>query len=196
MHQILVIVSLLLAAWASAARADEPANRFIGALGGIALITTDTGGNDGVYGGHFGIGAFRQDSSLLSIGAYVQTSHDSMKIEGVSIDQRYVVIAPEVLWRNAWDTGLYLGARAGIAAVSADFSSGSTSVRGSNNTFAWAPVVGFEFAPDPKAREVLLSIDASWMQIGPGSLNFPGFEPEPYNRTAALLLQVGASVQF
>lgn len=184
------------------ALADEPAPQaapapekkgIFAATAGPAVTTKGGEGSNFSFGGRLGFLVGRDGSSDASVGVAVATMSESATISGVTADATTTFVALEYVGRNAWDTGLYMGARVGLGLYSADVSAGTNRLSLSDNVFAFAPVVGFE---SPLGQgQARLVIDASWVNLSGGTVSAAGVSAD-YGSAAALLLHAGLGFNF
>lgn len=145
-----------------------------------------------LYGARAGYGFFRDKGGVLSVGPVVQLQKDTSTLGSVAVSTRSVFSALEVLYREAFGTGAYFGARAGFAYLKIEATTATASIQSDNTTFAVGPVAGYEF---PISDRVSLGLDLSWISIQGGS--FPlGNLNVPYGNINIFTYQAGLNFRF
>ncbi len=132
----------------------------------------------------------RDDSGILTLGAWVGSISDENIYSGVTVSERSTGLLAEILSQKAFSTGLYLGARAGFGLVSANVTSGSTDLTATDNGFMWGAVVGYEI---PVNEKLGIWLDMSYLTLTSGELEFAGIGTVAYESAQAITLQVGVS---
>lgn len=163
--------------------------RYIAAQFGQAFVTTGTSENYFTYGGRVGTGLFRDNSGIFSLGLSVNTNSQSATLSGVSISARTTPVLAELITREAWGTGLFLGGRVGVGLLSANVTTASLNLSGTATSLAVGPALGYEFSITETSNLVL---DFSWISIGKGTLTLPTLGSIPYDASSLLVLQAGA----
>lgn len=196
MSKIVTILIVALATSMSSYVSADDSVKELNSYGSINLgygISTSGGGNNFfAYAARAGTGVYRDKNGILSLGLSLAAVTDSAVISSVAITSRSAILLVEILEREVFGSHFYFGGRFGLGLLSADLTSGSTRISGTGTSFASAPVVGYEFKLDEKFTA---GIDASWLGLSGGYLNFAGVAV-PYNATTNVLLFTGITYHW
>ena len=104
-------------------------------------------------------------------------------------------ISAEFLGRRLGGTGLYLGARFGVALFGVEASSLTSTVKinGSGTSFAYGPVLGYEIKI---LQSFGLDIDLSWRDISRTTITFPGITSVQVDSSSAGVISGGVNFYF
>lgn len=185
----------------AASHADEKESKadpqdlksYASALVGDAVVTTGGGSSAFTYSGRAGTSIYQDHSGMLSLGVFASSWSNSETLSGTTVDGRLTSIMGELVTREAFGTGIYFGARAGLALTNATVTASGTSVSASGTSFAFAPVAGYEFA---LSKQMTLTADISWLNRTGLSMTFPNGATVNFNSAAAVLFQAGLGYRF
>lgn len=192
-----LLFALLIPA-ASHAEEKEPAQPqnlkgYASALMGDAVVTSGGGSSAFTYSGRAGTSIYQDHSGMLSLGVFASSWSNSETLSGTTVDGRLTSIMGELVTREAFGTGIYFGARAGLALTSATVTASGTSASASGTSFAFAPVAGYEFA---LSKQLRLAADLSWLNRTGLTMAFPNGSSVKLDSAAAMLFQAGLGYRF
>jgi hypothetical protein len=174
------------------AHAQERFN-YVGAGSGWAVVTSGDGGNSFTYSVRVGTELMKDESGIFTLGAWVGSLSNENTYSGTTASERITGFLGEILSQQAFDSGLYFGARAGFGLVSADITGGSTDLTATDNGFLWGAVVGYEI---PVNEKLGVWFDMSYLTLTSGELDFAGIGTVEYDSAQAIALQVGVSTHW
>lgn len=190
-----LFLALLLVSTAAFAEEPQPASPekgFSAVMAGPSFATIAGGGTYFSYGVRVGFTVLPHPSALGTLGLAFTTMSKTATVGTLSSTGRITFLGAEYVARNAWGTGLYFGARAGLGLNGISVTGGTTTLSGSDTVFAFAPVAGFEARLSEKA---FLLIDAEWLNVGGGTFALGG-SSLPYVSTSFVGLHAGFGFSF
>tara|TARA_R100001086_G_scaffold200856_1_gene117064 strand:- start:10575 stop:11141 length:567 start_codon:yes stop_codon:yes gene_type:complete len=169
---------------------DGPEKRHVvGALPGAAFFTSGDNDVSFNFGSRIGFGVFRDNSGLLTLGLHTQGIWEKETVGTVDVRSRIFVMSLEIIGRELFGTGLYLGGRFGPAFSRVKIDT----VSGSGVAFGVGPALGYEFrfgdAP------LGLCLDFSWLSVTSHDISFSGV-PVTVEASSAIVLSGGLQFHF
>lgn len=146
------------------------------------------------YSGRFGGDVYAGKEGSVALGLFFgRRATETTAIGTATLKSSTTLVMAEALGRKIGGSGLYAGARLGLAFYYLQLKSPSYSADDTATSFAFGPVVGYEI---PLAEKFKPNLELSFVHVGSGSLSAPGIGDVPYDSTSALLLQGGFMFEF
>ena len=161
---------------------------YANALLGAAIGTSSGGTNSLIYSGRVGTSLAGSQNGLISLGLVAGHDSSSTTVGTVTSDGSITLLMAELITRRMFGTGLYLGARIGIALLGDTLSTTQVSYSASTSSFAIGPTLGYEF---PILKNLAFDFDFSWIGVSASTLTFPTVGSVAVNGSSAALLQGG-----
>ncbi len=182
------------------AEAVRNTDTYGGGLIGMATITTasTTGGRSEqstspTGAGRIGFTFLRSDKVLLCAGGYAGVLYDTSTASGITTQTSILALMPEILVRQFFGTGLYFGARVGMAFIDLEVKVGATTTKGSGDNIIYGPAIGYEF---PITGRLSLVADVSTLYVPNGEVEIQNVGKTPYGRTGGALIQGGVNFHW
>lgn len=172
-------------ALASASALATPKDGYYGGLLGYSVFTSSAGGTP-LYGARAGYGVLRTQTGVFSLGLAMNALFQTAVNGTVTSRETMIQLSAETITREAWGTGLYLGARWGMGINSSTLDNGTNTFAGSATRFLVGPVMGYEI---PVMDGASIALDVSWITAGGGTITYPGLGTFAFGSSSALNFQ-------